>query len=124
MRYLLLIWFVPLFLFWGWYGLSAYDINFGTIFFSRELHDVVFAIYAQTLGIDAESLPPMLASASIVDSLIVGAIAAYRWRASWWPGVRERIGSAWSRLNHEKREPAENTQTHSPPYTKEPVTTP
>lgn len=89
MRYILLLWFAPLAFFWGWYGLSAYDINMGMLFFSRDLHDAVFAIYGNTLGVAPDKIPPMIAGASIVDSAILGAIAAFRWRASWYPQSRD-----------------------------------
>jgi hypothetical protein len=32
MRYLFWLWFMPLSLFWGWFGLSYYDVNFGMLF--------------------------------------------------------------------------------------------
>lgn len=88
MRYILLMWFAPLTFFWGWYGLSAYDINMGMVFFSRDLHDAVFAIYGNTLGVAPDKIPPMVAGASIIDSALLGAIAAFRWRASWYPQAK------------------------------------
>ena len=96
MRYILLLWFAPLAFFWGWYGLSAYDINMGMVFFSRDLHDAVFAIYGNTLGVAPEKIPPMVAGASIVDSAILGAIAAFRWRASWYPQLRDWLIEKYS----------------------------
>jgi Family of unknown function (DUF6105) len=88
MRYFLILWVAPLVLFWGWFGLSAYDLNFGSVYLSRELHDIVMAVYAKTLGIEADAIPQLFASASITDSVLVGAIIAYRWRARWWPRLR------------------------------------
>lgn len=88
MRYLLILWAVPLALFWSWYALSVNDLNFGSIYLSRQLHDMVFAVYAQTLGVAPETIPPMIAWACIVDTGIIGAIAAFRWRAAWWPQTR------------------------------------
>ena len=88
MRYILILWAVPLALFWGWYALSVNDLNFGSIYLSRQLHDAVFAVYGQTLGVAPETIPPMLAWACIVDTGIIGAIAAFRWRAAWWPQTR------------------------------------
>ena len=61
MRAILLLWAIPLTFFWTWYGLSANDISFGTIFFSRALHDAVFEIYGRTLGVPASAIPAMLA---------------------------------------------------------------
>lgn len=94
MRIILLLWALPLAFFWGWYGLSANDISFGTIFFSRQLHDAVFDIYGRTLGIPGTELPAMFAWACILDTSILCAIAAFRWRARWVP----QAIAAWSRL--------------------------
>lgn len=85
MRIILLLWALPLVFFWGWFGLSANDISFGTVFFSRQLHDAVFDIYGRTLGIPGSELPAMFAWACIVDTSILFAIAAFRWRARWLP---------------------------------------
>lgn len=68
--------------------MSVNDLNFGSIYLSRQLHDMVFAVYAQTLGVAPETIPPMIAWACIVDTGIIGAIAAFRWRAAWWPQTR------------------------------------
>lgn len=91
MRILLLLWFVPLFLFWGWYGLSYYDISFGILMFTREVHDLVFQIYGNTLGIAPEKIPAMAAWACVVDSIIVLAIAAFRWRKKWYPQTKAMV---------------------------------
>ena len=72
-----------------WYGLSVNDWHFGTRIFSRELHDLVFQIYGKLLGMEPEALPALLAKAVIFDTLIVFGIVAYRWRAKWWPTVRQ-----------------------------------
>ncbi len=85
MRILLILWAVPLVLFWTWFGLSAYDISFGTLFFSRRLHDVVFTIYGNTLGVPPQDVPAMVAWACLFDSGIIAMIAAFRWRARWLP---------------------------------------
>lgn len=100
MRVLLLLWFVPLVLFWGWYGLSANDWNMGTLFFSREIHDKVFEVYGRVLGVDPALIPGMAAGACAFDSAIVLAIAAFRWRASWYPQLREQVAYAFSRYWH------------------------
>lgn len=96
MRYILFLWFAPLVFFWGWYALSANDINMGMVFFSRELHDTVFAIYGRTLGVAPEEIPPMIAGASLFDSAILAALVAFRWRASWWPKTRNWVASRTS----------------------------
>ncbi|MCU0791114.1 MAG: DUF6105 family protein [Nitratireductor sp.] len=92
MRVILTLWALPLAFFWGWYALSANDISFGTVFFSRELHDAVFGLYGRTLGIPPQELPGMLAWACILDTGIILAIAAFRWRARWLPRARMEAG--------------------------------
>ncbi|MEC9344568.1 MAG: DUF6105 family protein [Pseudomonadota bacterium] len=94
MRIILLLWAVPLGLFWSWYALSANDISFGTVFLSRELHDLVFDIYGHSLGVPATDIPAMIAWACFVDTALIGAIAAWRWRAAWWPQAKTRL-SEW-----------------------------
>ena len=91
MRVILFLWAVPLVLVWGWYGLSAYDISFGTIFLSRELHDAVFGLYGQTLGVPPAEIPSMLAWACAFDTMLLGLIAAWRWRSSWAPQARQAL---------------------------------
>ncbi len=104
MRIILVLWAVPLCLFWSWYTLSFYDISFGTVFFSRELHDLVFRVYGNTLGVPAGEVPAMVAWACAVDTALIGSIAAWRWRAGWFPqswayakGMFAKRGSAASR---------------------------
>lgn len=96
MRILLTLWFLPLVLFWGWYGLSANDISFGINFFSREVHDLVFLIYGNATGIHPAEIPGILAGACIFDSLIVVGIAAFRWRNGWVPQAKEIIARFWN----------------------------
>ncbi|KXF77633.1 hypothetical protein ATN84_09785 [Paramesorhizobium deserti] len=80
MRYLLIFWAGPLALFWGWYFLSLNDVSFGTVFFSRQMHDLVFAVYGNVLDMDPQAIPPLAARACVVDSLILFAILAFRRR--------------------------------------------
>lgn len=85
MRALIYLWLMPVMIFWVWYALSASD--FGAIFFSREVHDRTFELYSAVLGIPADEIPGMVAEALAVDSLIIGAILAFRRRRSirdWW----------------------------------------
>ncbi len=91
MRLLLALWVLPLALFWGWYGLSANDINFGFPILSRPAHDQVFAIYANVLHQPAERIPGLLASAFAFDSLLVMAIVAFRYRARWLPKLKNAL---------------------------------
>ncbi len=95
MRVLLVLWAVPLVFFWSWYALSANDLSFGTIFLSRQLHDVVFDLYGRTLGVPASAVPPMMAWACAFDTCLILAIAAFRWRARWLPGAKE-LAARWS----------------------------
>lgn len=87
MRYLFWLWFMPLSLFWGWFGLSYYDMNFGMVFLSRELHDLVFAIYGHLLDIDPATIPGLFLKACIFDSFLIFGIVAFRKRRQireWW----------------------------------------
>lgn len=91
MRYLLILWASPLFLFWGWFGLSFYDINFGYVMLSRRLHDLVFQLYGEMLGIDPATIPLMLAKACVFDTLILLAIFAFRRRKQIGSRLKERL---------------------------------
>lgn len=87
MKYFLLLFVLPMTLFWGWFGLSYYDINFGTVALSRELHDMVFGIYANILGVSYETIVSGFIKACIFDTILISAILAYRRRAkikAWW----------------------------------------
>lgn len=87
MRYLFWLWFMPLALFWGWFGLSYYDVNFGLTVFSRDLHDLVFHIYGSLLGIDPARIPVLFLRACIFDTGLIFAIVAFRKRREirrWW----------------------------------------
>lgn len=80
MRYIIALWALPLVLFWGWYFLSFYDMNFGFLMLTRQVHDFVFQLYGEILGIDPATIPAMLAKACVFDSLILAAILAFRRR--------------------------------------------
>jgi len=95
MRALLLLWALPLGLFWGWYFLSLNDLNFGYVMFSRQLHDLVFQIYGEILGVDPAIIPGMVAKACVFDSLIVLAILAFR---------RRRVIAGWVRAAYTRWE--------------------
>jgi hypothetical protein len=93
MRYLLIAWAAPLGLFWGWYFLSLNDMNFGYVMLTRQMHDFVFQIYGQILGIDPATIPPLVAKACIFDSFYIAALYAFRRRRqirSWWRARRAR----------------------------------
>ncbi len=91
MRLLLILWAFPLIFFWGWYGLSYFDINFGVNFFTRRTHDIVFALYGNILGMPPGEVPLALVKIFAFDSLFVLALAAWRWRKNWYPQMKSRV---------------------------------
>lgn len=80
MKWFLILWIVPVCLLGAWYGLSYYDMNFGFVMLSRQIHDLVFQIYGNILGVPPEDLPRMVFKAVAVDSLIVLGIVLFRYR--------------------------------------------
>jgi hypothetical protein len=85
MRTFLILWITPITLLGGWYGLSYYDINFGFMILTRELHDLVFTIYGDLLGMEPESIPPLVLKAIILDTvLVLGFILIKRRRKRIW----------------------------------------
>ncbi len=94
MKYLLFAWLTPLGLFWGWFFLSLNDINFGTMFFSRQLHDLLFQIYGNILGLDPATIPWLVAKACILDTLILMAIWAFRRRKDIKAWIDARRGQS------------------------------
>lgn len=92
MRYILLFWAMPMGLFWGWFYLSYNDINFGLTFLSRPVHDFAFGFYGNLLGIDPQTIPPLVARACVVDTVVIFAIYAFRRRRdiiAWWNASRQ-----------------------------------
>lgn len=93
MRALLALWAAPLVLFWGWYFLSLNDMNFGYVMLSRPLHDLVFELYGNMLGIDPATIPGLVAEACLFDTMLLLAIWAFRRRraiAAWVRALRDR----------------------------------
>ncbi|MEW9523176.1 hypothetical protein MRBLRH8O_000970 [Agrobacterium radiobacter] len=89
MKWFLILWAGPVALLGSWYWLSYYDMSFGFYMLTRQTHDLVFEIYGNILGLPPESLPPLVARAIALDSLIVFAILAFRKRkqiVAWWQG--------------------------------------
>ncbi|OJT97211.1 hypothetical protein DEM27_28950 [Metarhizobium album] len=87
MKWFLILWAGPILLLGSWYGLSYYDMSFGIFMLTRKAHDLVFQIYGNVLGIPPETIPPLVARAIVVDSLVVFAIIGFRRRkaiAAWW----------------------------------------
>lgn len=87
MKWLLIFWAGPIVLLGTWYGLSYYDMNFGFIILSRQVHDLVFQIYGNILGIPPDELPGLVLRAVIFDSFLLFSILAFRRRraiVAWW----------------------------------------
>ena len=90
MRTFLVLWIGPLVFFWGWYFLSLNDL--GGPLFSRETHDRVFMVYGAILGIEPATIPPLVARACVVDTVVIFAIYAFRRRRdiiAWWNASRQ-----------------------------------
>ncbi|SOE17283.1 hypothetical protein SAMN05877838_2181 [Hoeflea halophila] len=95
MKVFLALWVMPIILLGSWYGLSYYDISFGYRILTRELHDLVFEIYGNLLGIPPETIPPLVLKAIIFDTfLVVGLIIIKRRRKQIWAAIRRMFG--WS----------------------------
>lgn len=92
MKWLLIFWGGPVLFLTGWYGLSYYDMSFGIFMLTREAHDLVFHVYGQVLGIPPETIPPLVARAMIVDTLIVFGLVALRRRRQVAAWCRRRFG--------------------------------
>jgi hypothetical protein len=99
MRYFLLFWLFPVGFLVTWYGLSSTDTSFGFWFFSRDMHDLVFQIYADTLGIAPETIPPLVAKAIILDTFIILGLIALR----HWKSIRSHINDWRARRNLARR---------------------
>lgn len=93
MRWLLSLWFAPITFLVAWLALAANDWNLGVHFFSRDMYDTVFGTYAAVLGVPAETLPPLVVRALVLDSLIVLALYAFRRRKPIVAFLRERYSS-------------------------------
>lgn len=93
MRWVFAAWAIPMGLFWSWFYLSYYDMNFGYLILSRQIHDLLFQIYGNTLGVDPATIPALVARACILDTLLIMAIWAFRRRraiSTWVRGKRQR----------------------------------
>lgn len=93
MRWIITLWALPMVVFWGWFFLSLNDMNFGFVMLTRQVHELVFELYGEMLGIDPATIPAMVAKACFFDSLLIVAIWAFRRRQqllAWARGMRER----------------------------------
>ncbi|TPW27180.1 DUF6105 family protein [Pararhizobium mangrovi] len=108
MKWFLILWAGPIGFLGLWYGLSYYDLNFGMFFFSRQMHDLVFRIYGNILGIPPESIPPLVLKALALDTTVLMALVVLRRRKrvfAWWNA--RRIVAA------QPAEPAESAESLS-----------
>lgn len=91
MRWVFAAWALPMGIFWGWYFLSYYDMNFGYVMLTRQVHDLLFELYGQALGVEPATIPPLVAKACILDTAIIVGIWAFRRRkalAAWFDSRR------------------------------------
>ena len=82
MKWVFAAWALPMGIFWGWFFLSANDMNFGYIMLTRQVHDLFFQLYGDAIGIDPKTIPPMVAKACILDTFLIMGIWAFRRRVS------------------------------------------
>lgn len=106
MRAFLYAFVLPMGVFWGWYLLAVNDV--GYFMFTREMHDQLFKTYGDMLGIDPQTIPPLVARACVIDTLLVLAIWAFRRRreiAAWYKARRLRNSEAAARRYSEASSP-------------------
>lgn len=94
MRYFVLFWLFPVGFLGTWYVLASTDTSFGLWFFSRDMHDLVFQIYGDTLGIAPETIPPLLAKALVLDTFIIVGLIALRKRKAILAWIADRRAKA------------------------------
>ncbi|CAN7250217.1 DUF6105 family protein [Rhizobium rhizogenes] len=98
MKWVLIFWAAPVSFLGAWYYLSYYDMSFGIFMLTRQMHDLVFHIYGNILGIPPETIPPLVARAIAFDTLLVFALLAFRKRADilalWKRRQESRSGKA------------------------------
>ena len=110
MKYILLFWALPMGLFWGWFGLSYYDMNFGWLMLSRMFHDFAFQLYGNILGVDPATIPALVARACVVDTALIFSFLAFRRRreiAAWWREKRGVMEPALQLPGADRAPPAE-----------------
>lgn len=93
MRWVIMLWALPMGLFWGWFYLSLNDVNFGYVMMTRQFHELFFELYGDMLGVEPATIPPLVAKACILDTGLLMAIWAFRRRQNllaWGRTARER----------------------------------
>lgn len=98
MRILLGLWAFPLIILGSWYFLSYYDINFGFLILSRDLHDLVFALYGNLLGVPPTTVPYLLWRAILIDTILVFSIIVIRMRYQWFPKTAGRVATLTAKM--------------------------
>ena len=88
MRLILILWIIPIVVFWGWYGLSANDMSMGFFFFTRAFHDHMFRLYGSMLGVPSEEVPMLIAGTFAFDTMLLVGISALRWHKKWFPQAK------------------------------------
>ena len=121
MRTLLALWVAPLVLFWGWYFLSLNDMNFGYVMLTRNMHDFVFDIYGQILGVDPATIPGLVAKACLFDTVFIAVLYAFRRRKairSWFRDrrVRSIADAMMESIEKQESEVGPYAQIALPPY--------
>src|SRR5688572_32612168 len=89
MRWIFAAWALRKGVFWGRYFLSLNDMNFGYVMLTRDVHDLLFQLYGQALGVEPATIPPLVAKACILATLLILAIWAFKRRqalAAWFAG--------------------------------------
>ncbi|MGN8151886.1 hypothetical protein DXT90_08435 [Agrobacterium tumefaciens] len=108
MKWFLILWAGPVLLLGSWYFLSYYDMSFGFFMLTRQAHDLVFQIYGNVLGIPPETIPPLVARAIAVDSLLVFAIIGFRKRkaiAAWWRARQPSMDASLASIESRSKAP-------------------
>lgn len=108
MKWFLILWACPVLLLGSWYFLSYYDMSFGFFMLTRQAHDLVFQIYGNVLGIPPETIPPLVARAIAVDSLLVFAIIGFRKRkaiAAWWRASQPSMDASLASMESRSKAP-------------------
>jgi hypothetical protein len=104
MKWFLVFWAGPIVFLGAWYWLSYYDMNFGIFMLTRQVHDLTFQLYGNILGIPPETIPPLVARAIVVDSLVVFSLIGFRRRRAimtWWKARQAPKSSSMDRASND-----------------------
>ena len=106
MRLVLILWGLPIVVFWGWYFASLHNYHFGYFFLTRDFHDHLFTIYGKMLFMDPADVPAAIAWLFFIDTLIVVGLALVgKYRRFWWPPLKNFVVSLFGFQKSEPREP-------------------